>query len=72
MKRELSNLNDDFEIVDKELELCFDCDIDDLENDDEGWVRSFYNDVVDCYDECEDLEEFKDRVNEIYDDKSVW
>ena len=34
MKRELSNLNDDFEIVDKELKLCFDCDIDDLEFDD--------------------------------------
>jgi hypothetical protein len=72
MKRELSDLNDDFKIVDEELGLGFDCDIDDLENDDEGWVRSFYNDVVDCYDECEDLEEFKDRVNEIYDDNSVW
>ena len=72
MKRELSNLNDDFEIVDKELELCFDCDIDDLEFDDEGWVRNFYNEVVDCYDECSDLEEFKERVNEIYDNNSVW
>jgi hypothetical protein len=51
MKRELSNLNDDFVIVDKELELCFDCDIDDLENDDEGWVREFYNEVLDCYDD---------------------
>lgn len=72
MKRELSNLNDDFEIVDKELELCFDCDIDDLENDDENWVRNFYNEVVDCYYECNDLEEFKDKVSEIYDDNSVW
>ena len=29
MKRELSNLNDDFKIVDEELGLGFDCDIDD-------------------------------------------
>jgi hypothetical protein len=43
-----------------------------LENDDEGWVREFYNEVLDCYDECNDLEEFKDRVSEIYDDNSVW
>jgi hypothetical protein len=71
MKRELSNLNDDFKIVDKELELDFNCDIDILEFGDEDWERSFYNDVVDCYDECEDLEEFKERVNEIYDDNSV-
>ena len=70
--KKLSNLNDDFGIVDKELELCFDCDIDDLENDDEGWVRKFYNEVVDCYSECNDLEEFKDKVSEIYDDNSVW
>ena len=72
MKRELSNLNDDFKIVDLELELCFDCDIDDLEFGDEDWERCFYNDVVDCYDECEDLEELKDRVSEIYDNNSVW
>ena len=72
MKRELSNLNDDFKIVDKELELDFDCDIDDLEYGDESWERSLYNDVVDCYDECDDLEEFKDRVSEIYDDNSVF
>lgn len=72
MKRELSNLNDDFKIVDKELELDFDCDIDVLEYGDESWERSFYNDVVDCYDECDDLEEFKDRVSEIYDDNSVF
>lgn len=72
MKRKLSNLNDDFGIVDKELELCFDCNINDLEFDDEGWVREFYNEVVDCYDECNDLEEFKDKVSEIYDNNSVW
>jgi hypothetical protein len=72
LKRELSNLNDDFKIVDEELELCFDCDIDDLENGDESWERSFYNDMVDCYDECENLEEFKDRVSEIYENNSVW
>jgi hypothetical protein len=72
MKRELSNLNDDFEIVDKELELCFDCYFDVLGFDDEGWVRNFYEEVVDCYNECNDLEEFKDRVREIYDDNSVW
>jgi hypothetical protein len=72
MKRELSNLNDDFKIVDKELELDFNCDIDILEFGDEDWEKSFYNDVVDCYDECEDLEEFKERVNEIYDDNSVF
>ena len=72
MKRELSNLNDDFEIVDKELELGFDCYFDVLEFDDEGWVRNFYEEVVDCYNECNDLEEFKDRVREIYDDNNVW
>ena len=72
MKRELSNVNDDFKIVDKELELDFYCDIDDLENGDENCERSFYNDVINCYDECENLEEFKDRVSEIYDDNSVW
>ena len=68
----LSNLNDDFKIVDKELGLDFDCDFDDLEFDDEGWVREFYNEVVNCYNECNDLNEFKDKVNEIYDDNSVW
>jgi hypothetical protein len=72
MKRELSNINDDFKIIDKELELDFNCDIDILEFGDEDWERSFYNDVVDCYDECDNLEEFKDRVSEIYDDNSVW
>jgi hypothetical protein len=58
MKRELSNVNDDFKIVDKELELDFDCNIDNLENGDENWERSFYNDVINCYDECENLERF--------------
>jgi hypothetical protein len=72
MKRELDCLEEDFKIVDKELGLDFDCEIDELEFDDEDWVRSFYNDVVDCYDECNDLDEFKERVNEIYDNNSVW
>jgi hypothetical protein len=72
MKKELSNLNNDFKIVDKELELCFDCDIDDLEFDDEGWNRSFYKKVVKIYDKSSDLEDFKNKVNKIYNNNSIW
>jgi len=72
MKRELNCLEEDFIIVDKELGLDFDCEIDDLEFDDESWCRSFYKKVVRVYDECSDLEDFKNEVNKIYNKDSIW
>ena len=72
MKRELSCLEEDFKIVDKELEMCFDCEIEDLEYDDDSWSRRFYKKVVNVYDECEDLEDFKNEVNKIYNKDSIW
>lgn len=65
VKRKLSNLLDDFKIVEKELKLRF--------NNDEGlglysrsWCDNFYNKVNELYDKCNDLEEFKKGVKEIY------
>jgi hypothetical protein len=72
MKRELSCLEEDFKIVDKELEMDFNCEIEDLEFDDESWCRRFYKKVVKVYDECSDLEDFKNEVNKIYNKDSIW
>jgi hypothetical protein len=67
MKRELSgDYINDFEIIEKELELRFNNDMG-LGLYSRSWCDNFYGKVRIIYTKCNDLEEFKKEVKKLYD-----
>ena len=67
MKRKLTNFNDDYDIVDKELSDII------ILNDEKGnglysrsWCRNFYEKAYTMYYESSDLEEFKTGIKELW------
>jgi hypothetical protein len=66
MKRELSgDVMNDFKIIEKELGLRFNSD-NGLGLYSRSWCNNFYGKVRITYTECNDLEEFKKEVKELY------